>query len=53
MDVEFAVPISLTDLQTKKGLSDYSVSEVFSSQVLLTKLSGKQSDGSICMKLSL
>ena len=41
MDFEFAVPIRLSELQTKQGVSDYSVNEVFSTRVLPNKLAGE------------
>ena len=41
MDFEFAIPINLTDLQTKQSLTDYCVSEVFPARILPNKLAGE------------
>lgn len=41
MDFEFAIPINLTDLQTKQSLTDYCVAEVFPGRILPNKLDGK------------
>ena len=43
MDFEFAIPINLTDLQTKQSLTDYCVSEVFPARILPNKLAGESS----------
>ena len=41
MDFEFAIPINLTDIQTKQSLTDYCVSEVFPARILPNKLAGE------------